>query len=82
MMTKKVDYAPYFKAQCARITMPMTHPDDIRSAANILRSLCDHLDEIAASQSRQTLKILEARMLISMASADLKGGTKFKGRTT
>jgi len=78
----KRNYAPYFESECTRLTVPMICLDDIKSAAIILKRLANELDEIAISEQRMTSKIMEARMHCTWASTDLKGGTKYKGRTT
>jgi hypothetical protein len=78
----KRNYAIFFEGECTRLTVPMICLDDIKSASIILKRLSEELDEIAKSEQRMTAKILEARMHCTWASTDLKGGTKYKGRTT
>lgn len=76
------NYATYFESECTRITVPMICLEDVKSAAIILKRLSEELDEIAKSEHRMTTKILEARAHCTWASTDLKGGAKYKGRTT
>lgn len=79
---QKKNHANYFQNECTRVTVPMINDDDIKSAAIIFHNLAVDLEEIAKAPYRTTLKIMEARAEIMAASTQLKGGYKYKGRTT